>query len=180
MDEMLALATERFGGDCEYSMRSVTVDDMTFEQRSLMNCFYCGKYGRNWKCPPNLPQIDYKQMFSEFEGMALLWLRMPYTKETYSDVRSESSIRLHKALLELERYLWDHDKPTAVSFIGGSCKLCRNGCGKEHCNNPYMARSPLEATGLNVIKTAERCGIDIHFPPPPDAGEMNRIGLIAW
>ena len=43
----------------------------------------------------------------------------------------------------------------AISFIGGSCKLCKNGCAKDKCNNPGMARIPLEATGVNVIKSLD-------------------------
>ena len=84
---------------------------------------------------------------------------------------------LHHTILDLEKYLWDNNNSTAISFIGGSCKLCKNGCGSEHCNNPYKARSPLEATGLNVVKTAEKCGIDINFPPD---GAIIRIGMILY
>jgi len=48
--------------------------------------------------------------------------------------------------LKMEKLLWEKNNSTAISFIGGSCKLCKNGCGSDKCNNPYMARSPLEAT----------------------------------
>ena len=41
--------------------------EAVFEELVKMNCFYCGKYGRNWKCPPNIPDIDYPKMFSEFD-----------------------------------------------------------------------------------------------------------------
>ena len=46
---------------------------LIFEENVKMNCFYCGKYNNNWKCPPNLPDIDYKRMMKEYEvGMAVV------------------------------------------------------------------------------------------------------------
>lgn len=65
----------------------------------------------------------------------------------------------------------------AVSFIGGSCKLCKNGCGKDKCNNPYLSRTPVEAIGINVVKSAKENGISITFPPEND---IIRIGLLLW
>jgi predicted metal-binding protein len=55
--------------------------------------------------------------------------------------------------------------------------LCKNGCGADKCNNPYLSRAPVEATGLNVLKTAAKYGIDIIFPPKET---MFRIGMILW
>lgn len=161
----------------DYKAVMIKHSDLVFEERVKMNCFYCGKYNANWKCPPKIPQIDFEKMFSEYENLAFVYCRYPFTSENYSNVRNESTVMLHHTLLKLEKFLWDSNNSTAVSFIGGSCKLCKNGCGSERCNNPYNARSPLEATGLNVIKTAERCGIEINFPPN---GSIIRIGMILY
>ena len=73
--------------------------------------------------------------------------------------------------------MYINNNSLAISFIGGSCKLCKNGCGKERCNNPGMARIPLEATGVNVIKTLENIGIKVQFPIKD---RFYRYGLIAW
>ncbi len=152
-------------------------EDMVFEERVKMNCFYCGRYNSNWKCPPRLPDVDYKKMISEFDYAAFIYLNVPLTKNNYDEVRIESSVILHHVLLEFEKYLWDRNNSTSVSFLGGSCKLCKNGCGSEKCNNPYQSRAPVEATGLNVLKTAKKYGIDIPFPPKET---LTRIGLILW
>ena len=34
---------------------------IVFEERVKMNCFYCGRYGNNWRCPPHIPDVDYKK-----------------------------------------------------------------------------------------------------------------------
>lgn len=160
-------------------IKGVWIDkcDFVFEERIKMNCYYCGKYNVCWKCPPKLPDIDYPKMFTEFDNAALIYIKLPFSEETFADVRVESSVSLHKALLDMEKYLWNHNNSTALSFIGGSCKLCKNGCGKERCNDPYRSRSPVEATGLNVLKIAEKYGIEILFPPKD---VLTRIGLLLW
>lgn len=152
--------------------------DLVFEERVRMSCFNCGKYNSNWKCPGNMPKdIDYKKMVNEFDKGALIYLKMPLEGTNYNDVRASSSIMLHKAILEIEKILWQRDTALVVSFIGGSCKLCKNGCGAERCNNPYNSRSPLEAIGVNVKKSVEKYGIDVTFPPKD---YMLRIGLVLW
>lgn len=155
----------------------INSDNLVFEELTKLNCFYCPRYGTNWKCPPNIPKIDYKKIVSEFENAAFVYNILSFDEKTYSDVRTESSVLLHKTMLHIEKYLFLQGYSTSVSFIGGSCKLCKNGCGKDRCNNPGLARIPLEATGVNVVKSAEKYGIKITFPVTTS---LIRIGLILW
>ena len=47
--------------------------DAVFEECVKMNCYYCGRYGTNWRCPPKIPNINYQKMFSEYDyGMFLV------------------------------------------------------------------------------------------------------------
>lgn len=62
-------------------------------------------------------------------------------------------------------------------LLGGACKLCKNGCMPERCANPYASRSPLEALGVNVMKSAASAGIEVKFPTTE---YMMRIGLLLW
>ncbi len=156
----------------------VNPKEMVFEECVKMNCFYCGKYGRNWKCPPNLPDIDYPKMFSEYdEGLFVYFNFDVRDKVRFESIRSESSVTLHKVLLQIEKWFYNHNRSTAISFGAGSCKLCKDGCGKVRCNNPYMSRSPLEATGVNIVKTAAKFGIDVKFPTED---KLMRIGFVMW
>ncbi|MEG0366667.1 MAG: DUF2284 domain-containing protein [Coprobacillus sp.] len=151
--------------------------DLVFEERVKMNCFYCGKYGNNWKCPPNIPEIEYKNMVFEYNQGYFVVLKMPLTKENYDEVRTNSSIVLHRACLDIEKFLWKHNDSTSISFIGGSCKLCKTGCGLTKCNSPYMSRTPLEAIGVSVNKSIEKYGIELIYPP---VEYMYRIGLVLF
>lgn len=151
--------------------------ELVFEENVKMNCFYCGRYNSNWRCPPKLPDVDFEKMMTEYEIGMFVIVKLKFDDSNYADVRSESSTTLHKILLDLEKKLWNINSSTAISFIGGSCKLCKNGCGKERCNKPYMSRSPIEATGVNVVKSAAKYGIDITFPPKE---YIMRVGLLLW
>jgi predicted metal-binding protein len=152
--------------------------ELIFEENVKMNCFYCGKYNHNWRCLPNLPDIDYEKMMQEYDAGLFVSLSYDITDlEDSNIIRNESSVTLHKLLLALEKWMWNHNSPNAISFTAGSCKLCKGGCGKERCNNPYMSRSPLEATGVNVVKSARKYGIDVRFPTNE---KLMRIGLLLW
>lgn len=155
----------------------VESSQIIFEERVRMNCFYCGKYNHSWKCPPKIPPINYTKMLEEFDCMAFIYIKKYFENDDYNAVRESSSVELHRALLECEKWLWENNNSTALSFIGGSCKLCKNGCAPDKCANPYLARSSIEALGINVVKSAERYGLKINFPPKD---YMIRVGMLLW
>lgn len=155
----------------------VDASQMVFEERVRMNCFYCGKYNHSWKCPPRIPSIDFAEMLKEFDHAAVIYIKKYFEGHEYNEVRESSSVELHRALLECEKWLWENNNSTALSFIGGSCKLCKNGCAPDKCANPYLARSPVEALGINIVKSVERYGLEISFPPKD---YMLRVGMLLW
>lgn len=165
--------------DSGYDIKGMEIDpkSLVFEERVKMNCFYCAKYNSNWKCPPKIPELDYAKLLSEFDSAAFIYTYMELKGDDYEIVRKNSSLQLHQAMLMCEKWLYQHNNPIALSFIGGSCKLCKNGCAPGRCANPYQARIPIEALGINVIKSASQYGIEIVFPPEK---YMMRIGLLLW
>lgn len=171
-------ALEReLGEDGPIKLYAMSPKDLVFEERVKLNCFYCKNYGTHWKCPPRIPQIDYQKVVGEYRHGAFAKIELPFTEADFPDVRVRSTNELHRALLKLEKYLWEHDEPMALSFIGGSCKLCKNGCGSERCNNPYQARMSMEAAGINVVESVGKYGISVVFPPE---GKLARIGMLLW
>ena len=180
MDEIFRTELIKFCQSIDPNIHFTFIDpkEMVFEECVKMNCFYCGKYGRNWRCPPNLPDLDYPKMFSEYDEGLFVYFKFDVSnKNQFESIRAESSVVLHKALLQIEKWLYNHNRSTAISFGAGSCKLCKDGCGKTRCNNPYMSRSPLEATGVNIVKTAAKYGINVKFPTEQN---LMRLGLVIW
>lgn len=155
----------------------IKINDIVFEDKVKLSCFYCSKYNTKWTCPPKIPQLDYKNLVKEFENAVIIYTKMDFTKENYEEIRHLSSVVVHKTILKAEKILLENGESLFVSFVGGSCKLCKNGCSPDKCRNPGLARIPMEATGINVIKTVSKYGIDIKFPV---STSLYRIGLILF
>ena len=158
---------------------AMTIDssNLVFEERVHLNCFHCHRYKVNWTCPPRIPDIDYRKAILEYDNMLLVYCKMPFTKEKFDIVRRDSTNLLHRALLDAEKLLWENNYPLAVCFIGGSCKLCAQGCDPDRCRQPTLSRIPIEAAGINVVKSAESLGLKISFPPKDC---IWRVGLLLW
>ena len=150
--------------------------DICFEERVKIKCFHCKRYNKKWTCPPKMPDLDYKKIISEYSNIVAVVCKYYINKETFEEDRNKSTNILHKLLLQSEKILWENNYPMAISFIGGSCKLCENGCDEHSCRNPHLARIPIEATGINVINTMKKY-IDISFPPKE---YIYRVGLLLW
>lgn len=104
---------------------------------------------------------------------------MPFKdKLEFEEVRRNSTVLLHKSLLRAEKKLYENNLPFGISFIGGSCKLCKDGCSKEKCRLPSLSRIPLEATGVDVIEFVKK-ELDINVVFPPDEF-LYRFGLLLW
>lgn len=149
-----------------------------FEERIHLLCFHCKHHGHTFTCPPRIPKLDYKRIVrEEYRSALLVCTRMEFTEHTYAEVRHASTNKIHRALLRLEKVLFENNISTALSLIGGSCKLCKSGCPADKCNNPYLARIPMEAAGINVVTTARKAGVEITFPVKTS---LHRCGLILW
>jgi len=161
----------------DLKVAKIEIGNFVFEQRVRQKCFHCANYGYKWTCPPHLPDVDYPSMFAEYEHFAVVICEVFIDKNDFEEKRQKSTNIIHRALLYLEKQLYENDNSMAMSFIGGSCKLCKNGCKKEKCANPYLSRIPWEATGCNVISSLKNIGIEVHFPITTS---LHRYGLIMW
>lgn len=161
----------------DLEMRELSVNDFVFEQRVRQKCYYCKNYGVKYTCPPRLPNVDFPTMFAEYAHFAVVICEILLNDADFEDQRRKSTNMVHRALLFLEGELYKRNESMALSYIGGSCKLCKDGCNPEHCANPYYSRIPWEGTGCNVVKTLSNVGIDVVFPPKES---LHRYGLIMW
>lgn len=159
--------------------KRVNIEDIEIEERVRLQCFHCEKYNKKWTCPPKINQFDFRKLYKEYDNAMVVYCEIPFKdSEEYQKVRHESTNLVHKSLLDIEKILYDNNESLAISFIGGSCKLCKNGCADNACRFPHLSRIPLEATGVNVIKFIKReLDMDIVFPLDK---YMYRFGLIVW
>jgi len=162
--------------DDKFNIYPITYKHIVFEERVFLNCFYCPKYNSNWTCPPHILKLSYKNIICEYANLGIVGITMNI-KNNFNDVRIESTNKLHKALLMLEKELWEGNNPLATSFIGGSCKLCKDGCASDKCRQPAKARIPIEAIGINVIESLKNIDIDVAFPIK---NKLSRYGMLLW
>lgn len=157
----------------------VSLENIIIEERVKLQCFHCEKYNVKWTCPPKIDKFDFPKLFEEYSNAMIVYCKIPYSNDIeYTKVRNDSTNLLHRTLLGMEKLLYENNESLSISFIGGSCKLCENGCSSEKCRLPHMARIPLEATGVNVIKLIKSTlDMDIVFPLDK---HMYRFGLILW
>jgi len=153
-------------------------EDLVFEERVRLKCFQCRNYRTKWTCPGRLPAFDFSRLLGEYEHMAVI---VSCQKSEIRNQMSENRFReagneLHKAMLYLEKELFSRNETMAVSFIGGSCELCKDGCNKDACVHPEQARIPWDATGCNVTRSLANIGIEVDF----SGKDICRYGLLVW
>lgn len=177
IDRFISIAKEQ-GADI---VCPIYAKDIRFDFRTTFKCRTCSKYGQIPTCPPNIPDFDYfKRLFSKYTYGLLVAKKYDYcTVEEYDYKRKESGPRLQEILLFLEKQAFQHNYYWAISFTGGSCRVCKTCSNNGKCQNPEKGRIPLEATGVDVISTCKNSGIEISpFPLPTEDIPLYRVGLL--
>ncbi|MBI4453608.1 DUF2284 domain-containing protein [Candidatus Woesearchaeota archaeon] len=156
----------------------IKTKDIVFEKEKVfVKCITCQHFNKKPCCPPFDIKINYKKLIKSYDFGILVWIREEFNKDTFSLIRKESTITLQKLLLQLEKEAFNLNLCFAVSFIGGSCKLCPDGCPPTKiCINPTDSRLPLESVGVNVIKTCRKIGLKL--APFPVKDHLYRVGLL--
>jgi len=164
--------------DLNIDLLEISPKKIVFEERVKVLCYHCKNYYVKFTCPYKIPNLNYEKIINEeYENAAIVYKNFIYEQTEFDELRSSSTLLIHKTLLNLEKELFRNGCSTPLGLIGGSCKLCKTGCPEDKCNDPYRARIPMEATGINVVSTVAKLGIEIKFPV---AGNLYRCGLILW
>ncbi|MGV8108422.1 DUF2284 domain-containing protein [Methanospirillum sp.] len=159
----------------------IFVDQIIFDFRTTYKCMSCKKYGKKPTCPPNIPDFEYfKKLIRCYKFGLIIGKKYCYSNnDDFNKVRSESGPRLQNILLSLEQQAFQRNYYWAISFIGGSCRGCK-ACDPQNpiCQTPERGRIPMEAIGIDVVKTCQNMGISISpFPLSVEGGILYRIGL---
>lgn len=152
---------------------AIRYEDLVFEERVRLKCFQCRNYRTKWTCPGRLPAFDFPRLLGEYVHMAVIVAKSDGVIE---EQICEAGNNLHRVMLYLEKELFNRNEPMVVSFIGGSCELCKDGCNKDACVHPEQARIPWDATGCNVTRSLANIGVDVDF----SGKEICRYGLLLW
>lgn len=159
-----------YGADKVFNMLP---SDLIFDDRAVFQCMNCKNYGHKRTCPPFKNNLNYQDMILKYKKGLLVLVKFDSSVD-FEKARTESTNKLHGILLKLEKDGFNQDNHFTTSFIGGSCKLCKQGCA-DVCRNPQHSRIPLESTGVDVVETLKKFGVSLKFPAT-DA--IYRVGLL--
>ena len=110
--------------------------------------FGCGGFGKSLVCPPySWKPEETRRMLDEYTTAVLVHCR-PGTE-------------VKELVVELEREAFLANYYKAFAFGAGPCYLCKECAFEEGCRHPRQARPAMEASGIDVFKTAREAGLPI-------------------
>lgn len=152
----------------------VLPQELIFDDRAILQCYNCKNFGKKQTCPPHKINVNFEEMIKKYKKGLFVLVKFDSSLD-FAKAREQSTNKLHHILLKLEKEAFSQDNHFTTSFIGGSCKLCPNGCAEDGCRNPAMSRIPLESTGVDVVETLKKYGLELNFPA---TDTIYRAGLL--
>lgn len=153
----------------------VPSQDLLFDAKVSEMCRSCKRYGKKATCPPYIPAFEhYAAMLPRF-ARGLFAVEEFVVSGERSAVGIVSSLAIWNAVVSKRNELIAQGHTFAVAFGAGSCKLCPT-CGGV-CAKPDKSLVPLEATGLDLVKTLAPFDVAIKFPVKT---EFYRVGAVFY
>ena len=134
----------------------IPVAKLTFmpELRKLCEDNACGRYGRNYTCPPFIGGTDVLIKRLKSFQRVIIWQNIFAIEDSFDFDGMMAAQREHNAQTrEIAHCVYDTlGRDNCLVLSAGGCMLCEQ-CGirtDEPCRNPGFAMSSLEAYGINV------------------------------
>lgn len=163
--------------------RMIPSSQVMIDERVRLKCEIprCAGYGRFLTCPPHVMSVDaFSRILSDYK-----WGLLVQVEAKNIDSRDRGKGRIDRAILKenaklhhpfrrklleiveaVESAAFKKGMPFAAGLVGGSCTLCER-CVTDKvstaCRHPFRARPPMEAVGIDVVKTAQNAGLPIHL-----------------
>lgn len=151
--------------------------ELIFDLKVCESCKSCKRYGLTGCCPPYIDTYEYyKKLLKRYTyGKVFVEKFIVKDTDTHQEIGRQSSLDLHKALLEEKNKLFSTGHYFNIILGGGSCKHCKE-CSIP-CKMPQNRAIPVEATGINVIATLAKMGLWLKFPVKK---VFYRVGMLLW
>ena len=161
---MFDLLTEKALAEGAY--KSAIIDAWKVETdaafRTLCESNACGAYGKCWKCPPDVGEIE--ELMAELRTFdhVLVYQTVGELEDSYDIEGMMEAAKAHTALtLCLTDAITDLPLVKRLHLSKGGCQVCPT-CSKvqgEPCRFPDRAIPSLEAYGVNVSRLAAASGM---------------------
>lgn len=133
-----------------YKAAQMKTEQLSFSEsfRALCEQNACGRYGKNYTCPPHVGEIADLIREIKRHKTAVLWQTVHRLEDSYDFEGMRRGQALHNGItLKIAE-----QAPEALVLGAGGCFLCET-CGasiNEPCRFPGRAISSLEAYGIDV------------------------------
>lgn len=155
------------------AVKRIEISDIVVDERVRLKCQIpvCDSYNRNLMCPPFVPPVAFfRDALSRYTGALLIQITAPLSGDgaggPSADIFTPAK-KLHELVNLAEKWALAHSFRFATGLIGGCCRLCDECAAEQNgriCRYPFKARPSMEAMGIDVVETAARARLPIHFP----------------
>jgi len=147
------------------STKVISVDTVVTAPWVRLKCQYgCDGYGESLTCPPYSPTPEKTQEVLKNYRKAIL-------------VHGDDYTDINRIVTRLEREAFLSGYYKAYGMGSGPCRLCNSCAVNKPCKKPYQARPSMEASGIDVFKTARNNGFRIEVLKSTDC-RGNYFGLV--
>jgi predicted metal-binding protein len=137
--------------------------------------FGCSDYGLG-TCPPHTPSVkDCDSFFKEYRKGLIIRLTKFADKNSYP---ADWSKEMTNKLLDIEREIFLKGFQKVFLLNQTCCTLCKDCSGNRvDCKDKTRSRPSPESFAVDVYKTVQNAGLDIHVVAE-NPSEMNRIAIL--
>jgi len=142
----------------------IDVDKITFDEilRSYCEANYCGSFGKNYACPPDVGTV--RDVIDKARGFrkALIFQTIGQLEDSYDVEGMQEAARLHTNVSNLIEQDMRQQSTDILQLTVGGCTVCKECAivGNQPCRFPDRAVSSLEAYCMNVSTLAKLCGMN--------------------
>lgn len=153
-------------GFTHLAVLDVKTMELLDDVRGMCAANTCGKYDKNWSCPPGCGSLEEcRERISDYQWGILVQTVGELEDSMDFETMQETEAEHKKAFLEAAEKL-RAEFPGLLALGSGCCTLCRE-CTypKEPCRFPHKRVSSLEAYGILVSDLCRENHLDYYYGP---------------
>ena len=139
----------------------IPVESIPFDAglRKACEANYCGNYGKNWTCPPDVGPIDELIAQAKAYQYALVFQTVSALEDSFDFEGMQAALHKHREVTKAIAATIAEAGAAGrmLQLSAGGCVTCEK-CAKrdkEPCRHPGEAVASLEAYGIYVAKLAQ-------------------------
>ena len=159
--DIIKLCLERGASKAE----EIPVSKLTLmpELRELCEQNKCGRFGRNYTCPPYVGDVNALIESLKTYKSAIIWQNIYALEDSFDfEGMMEAQAKHNTQTFEIADQIYGYyGRANVLVLAAGGCTLCDVCAVKtnEPCRHPNEALSSLEAYGIHVAKIEEVSGL---------------------